>query len=126
MIKVALTDDDAGIRKVVRQTLTRQPDMELLWEAEDGLDALERTDDAEPDVMVMDIDMPRMNGLETLRQILKSRPTVKVVMFSGRSAEELAEIALGAGALGWVCKSKPQDLPDAIRAVHLGCVFIGA
>lgn len=124
MIKVAVADDDPAIRHVLRHTLKHQPDMQLMWEACDGVDALDRISNARPDVVVMDIDMPRMDGLHAIQAILKSSPSVGIVVFSGREVEEPAHAAFAAGLLGWVGKTRIHDLTAAIRAVHRGRAFI--
>ena len=115
--RVVLADDHALFREALRNMLQRQPDIEIVGEAGDGIQALELVRTLLPDVVVMDIRMPRLGGIAALRQLLAAHASVKVILLSVNSARIFALEMLAAGARGYVTKSDAEELPRAIRAV---------
>lgn len=124
-IKVLLADDHTIVRKGIRSLLDGEPTLEVVDEAENGREALEKTAQWHPDVVVLDHTMPVLNGLEAARQIHKFHPYVKIVILTMHTNEEYIFQFLQAGATGYLVKqSAPNDLVAAIHAVYQGQSFL--
>lgn len=120
-IRILLAEDHAIVREGLRSMLEKQPDIEIVCEAEDGRIAVERAQDLLPDVVVMDITMPNLNGVETTRKIINEFPQIKVIALSIHSDRRFITAMLCAGAAGYVLKEDILDeLVKAIRAVTAG------
>ncbi len=120
-IRVLLADDHTILRDGIRALLVDQADIEVIGEAEDGLSTVKMVGKLKPDVVIMDIAMPLLNGLEATRQIQRDYPQVKVLILTMHENEEYIRQVLAAGALGYVLKdAAAHDLLGAIRAVHRG------
>jgi DNA-binding NarL/FixJ family response regulator len=115
--RVVLADDHKLFREAVRDMLQRHPDIEVVGEAGDGIQAVELVRSLFPNVVVMDIRMPRLNGVSAIEQMLAAHPSLKVIVLSANSAPIFASEMLTAGARGYVSKSDAEELPRAIRAV---------
>ena len=123
-IRILLADDHHVMRDGLRLLLERQPDMEVIGEAGDGRDTVKLAQEQNPDVVVMDIAMPNMNGIEATRRIVSKNPRTGVVILSMHHDESYVIRSLKAGALGYLLKdSVKADLIDAIRAVSEGRSF---
>ena len=124
-IRVLLVDDHTILREGVCSLLAGEPDMSVVGEARDGLEAVEQVDQLEPDVVVMDMVMPRMNGLEATAQIKKRHPDVRILILSMYDDDEYVQQIFQAGAAGYVLKRvAAADLVRAIREVHGGSSFL--
>ena len=122
--RILLADDHGVVRKGLRFLLERQPGMEVVGEAADGRDAVLLAETANPDIVVMDIGMPLLNGIDATAQIVKRKPTIRVIILSMHSDEHYLLSALNAGAKGYLLKgSAEEDLVRAIQAVSLGSPF---
>ncbi len=120
-IKVLLADDHTILRDGIRALLEEELDMEVVAEAEDGRTAVDLARKYQPDVILMDIAMPLLNGLEATRQIRQEAPDTKVLVLTMYEDEEYIRQFLAAGALGYVLKyAAASELLGAIRAVHRG------
>jgi DNA-binding NarL/FixJ family response regulator len=122
MIRLLIVDDEALVREGLRMILDAQPDMEVVGEAADGRAALELAARLDPDVVLMDIRMPRLDGLEATRRLL-SEPTraARVLILTTFDLDEYVYFALRAGASGFLLKStRPHDLIAAVRATAAG------
>ena len=120
-MKILLADDHNVLRKGLRRILEEQPDLEVVGEASDGRQAVQLTQTTKPDIVVMDIAMPLMNGLEATRQILQRNPSVNVLILSMYSDETYIVQVLRAGARGYLLKDSPAgDLVTAVRSVASG------
>lgn len=120
-IRVLLVDDHAIVRQGLRAILDSMEGFDVVGEAENGRDAVEKTRQLAPDVVVMDLVMPVLNGIESTRQIRKMMPKTKVVALTMHTDEKYVFQVLKAGASGYVLKSGPaQDLAKAIESVHGG------
>jgi two-component system response regulator NreC len=124
-IRVLLADDHTIVRKGLRSLLDGEVEIEVVGEAEDGRAALEKAQQLLPDVVLMDITMPALNGLEATRQIKKLFPKMKVLILTMHATEEYILQILRAGASGYVVKqAAPTELVSAIRAVYRGDSFL--
>jgi DNA-binding NarL/FixJ family response regulator len=124
-VRVLIADDHGIVRSGVKLLLDRQPDMEVVAEAEDGIDALEKTLEHRPDVVVLDVSMPRMTGLQATHEIKQQVPETQVLILSMHDDERYLFEALRAGAAGYVLKrAADQDLVDAVRAANRGEPFL--
>jgi NarL family two-component system response regulator LiaR len=120
-IRVMLVDDHVVVRKGLRALLDREPGIDVSGEAEDGEQALRSLDRLRPDVILMDLEMPGMGGIEATRQIAQAHPDVHIVVLTSHAGEHDVLPALKAGALGYVLKhSAPEEVLHAIRQAHLG------
>ena len=123
-IRILLADDHTVMRAGLRLLLERQPDMEVVAEAEDGRQTVELADSLTPDVVILDITMPNLNGIEAARQIASRHPKTSVVILSMHADESYVIRALRAGARGYLIKDSAEaDLIRAIRAVRDGKSF---
>jgi DNA-binding NarL/FixJ family response regulator len=120
-IRILLADDHTMMRSGLRLLLERQPGFHVVAEAADGRQTVELTESLQPNVAVLDIAMPNLNGIDAARQITQRHPAVAVVILSMHSDEGYVLRALKAGARGYLLKDSPEsDLVNAVRAVHEG------
>jgi len=120
-IKVLLVDDHALIREGLRSLLEKQPDVQVVGEAEDGRRAYELVAELSPDIVIMDVTMPRLGGSEATRQITSEFPSIKVIALSIHSKRRFVADMLSAGAAGYILKECLFDeLVQAIQAVVAG------
>lgn len=120
-IRVLLVDDHAILRKGIRALLSTEPDIEVVGEASDGQEALVRSAALQPDVILMDLVMPNMDGIEATRQVMGRQPDARVLVLTSFVADDKVFPAIKAGALGYILKdSGPNELVQAIRQVHRG------
>jgi two-component system response regulator NreC len=126
-INIIIADDHAIVRSGVRQLLTLQKDMTIVGEANDGKAALKLVKQLKPDVVLLDIAMPGLNGLETIGLMRETVPQTRIVILSMHAKESYVHQALSAGALGYVLKASPSsDILNAVRAAHRGEYFLSS
>lgn len=124
-IRVMLVDDHAVVRMGFRLLLEGAPDMKVVAEAESGEDAVKQVQEVKPDVLVMDLSMPGIGGLEALSRILAREPSQKVLVLTAHEDAMHAKRVLKAGALGYLTKrSAAEALIQAIKQVHQGKTFL--
>jgi two-component system, NarL family, response regulator NreC len=124
-IRLLIADDHPVVRAGLRTLLAAHKDMVIVGEAEDGAEAIARTHELSPDVVVTDISMSGMSGLEATREIRASSPSTKVLVLTIHDDEEYLRQMLAAGATGYLLKETADtELAIAIRAVHRGDMFI--
>lgn len=120
-ITVALVDDEAMIRTGLRLVLSGEPDIEVVGEASDGAEALELVARTRPDVVLLDVRMPRMNGLEASHRLVRDHPDSKVIVLTTFDEDEYVTAALRAGVSGFLLKvAPPEQLVEALRTVAAG------
>ena len=124
-MKILISDDHEIVREGLKQLISAQKDMEVVGEACDGQETLAKAKSLRPDVLLLDITMPRLNGLETLCLLKETLPDLRVVVFSMHKKEAYVRQALAAGALGYVVKASPStEVLTAIRAAYRGKYFL--
>jgi DNA-binding NarL/FixJ family response regulator len=124
-IRILVVDDYEDWRDRVRLMLRAQPHWQVIGEASDGLEAVLKAKELKPDVIVLDIGLPKLNGIEAARQIRKISPNSKIVILSQENSPEIVDEALSAGAQGYVYKARAQnDLVPAIDAALRVLLFL--
>ena len=124
-IRVLTVDDHPLMREGIAAVLEGQPDMTVAGEASNGAEALERYRALKPDVTLMDLQMPEMNGIDAIRAIRREFPEARIIVLTTYDGDILASRALRAGAAGYLLKSMlRRDLVDTIRVVHSGGLHI--
>src|SRR6202047_5681720 len=123
-ICILLVDDHPIVRQGLSTLLEGRPGLEVIGEASDGLEAVDKVNELNPDVMVLDVTMPRMNGLEACRVIRQKAPELEVLFVTQHDSPQMMREALDAGARGYVVKSNAaRDLLEAVEAVSQHRVF---
>ncbi len=125
LIRVLLVDDHAPIRQFLRTTLERNPEFDIVGEASNGLDAIEKFQNLDPDLILLDFGLPRMNGIEVTRRIRSLSPGAKILIVSQNQSPDLATEALRSGASGYVVKADAAvELLPAVKSVLQGTQFV--
>jgi len=120
-IRVFVADDHAIVRKGIAAVLEIVPDIDVVGEAENGHDAVSRVEQLRPDVILMDLVMPEMDGIEAIRRIKDRQPEARILVLTTFAGEDRIFPAVKAGALGYHLKdSRPEELVQAIREVYRG------
>ena len=120
-IRVLIADDHSIVRKGIRALLATEADVEVVGEAADGREAIAEEERLRPDVILMDMVMPHVDGIEAIRRITARRPDARILVLTSFAADEKVLPAIKAGALGYLLKdSSPEELVQAIHQVHLG------
>lgn len=124
-IRVILAEDHTIVRQGLRLLLEQSDDIKVIAEAEDGREAVKKTEQLKPDIVLMDISMPILNGIEATRQIKKKFPDIKVLILTMHTTEEYISQILHAGASGYlVKKSAHHELLSAIKAIQKGNSYL--
>jgi two-component system response regulator NreC len=124
-LRILLVDDHAVVREGLRLLVDAQPDMEVVGEAEDGEMALEKTRELQPDIVVMDISMPHLNGVQATERLKIAHPKIKVVALSSYSDDAHVRQLLASGASSYVLKrTLSEELIRALRIVDSGGVYL--
>ncbi|MFZ0638903.1 MAG: response regulator [Candidatus Acidiferrales bacterium] len=122
--RILIADDHELLRRGVRSMLENETDLQVCGEAIDGTDAVDKTLKLNPDLVILDINMPALNGLAAVRQILRARPETKILIFTVHESEQTVQESFLAGAHGFLSKGKAgRDLIDAVKAVVAGEQF---
>ena len=120
-IRVLVADDHAIVRKGIRALLATEPDIEMVGEAENGQEAVTEAERLQPDVILMDLVMPEMDGIEAIRRITARQPEARILVLTSFAADDKVFPAIKAGALGYLLKdTDPEELVPAIRRVYRG------
>lgn len=125
--RVIIADDHTVVREGIRQILANEPDMEVVGEAADGLETLDMVRATKPDVVILDIAMPGVSGLEVIGLIKEIVPQCAVVVLTMHSKESMIHHMLDSGALGYVLKASPvMDVIEAVRAARRGEYYLSS
>lgn len=125
-IGVLIVDDQADVRRALSGLLKMFPDCFLAGEANDGQEALNLASKIKPDVVIMDVNMPGMDGFEATKQLRKMLPSTKVLILTQHDSPQAVDAAKGAGAHGFLVKSDSRNLSSAIAAVSRGLQYFPA
>ncbi len=125
IIRVLVVEDHKPFRQFVRSTLEQRAVLQIVGEVSDGLEAVQRAQELKPDLIILDIGLPSLNGIEAARRIRSLAPESRIIFFSQEISAEVVREALGLGAWGYVAKARAEsDLLAAVDAVLLGRHFI--
>jgi RNA polymerase sigma factor (sigma-70 family) len=126
-IRVLIADDHGVVAEGLKHLVDAQPDMEVIACVEDGREAIRMAGETRPDVVLMDLSMPELNGAEATRSIMQGDPKCRVIVLSMYAEREYVRRALKAGAVGYVVKrSAAKEVVDAIRATHAGQRYLSS
>lgn len=123
-VSILVVDDYEAWRRSFCSMLEAQPDLQVIGEASDGLEAIQKAQTLKPDLVLLDINLPRLNGLEAEKQLCQLVPRARVIFVSQNSDPEIVHAALNSGAKGYVLKADAGDLLSAITAVIVGEKFV--
>src|ERR1700746_3624872 len=121
--RTLIVEDHEGVRALLRSLLENEAQCVVVGEASDGLQAVQRAQELQPDLILLDLSLPKLNGMEAGRRIRKISPQSRIVFLSQDSTPEIVESALRIGA-GYLLKSDAKELPAAVRAVLEGGKFV--
>jgi two-component system, NarL family, response regulator LiaR len=123
--RVVLCDDHEIVREAIKARMADSNIVEIVGEAGNGRDVVDVVKELEPDVLIIDVELPKRDGIEATREVLKVRPRTKVIIFTAHAQPDLLALALRAGASGYVLKSAPaEDIAKAVKAVTGGGTFL--
>ncbi len=126
-IRVFVVEDFGPFRRFVCSTIKEVTELQIVGEASDGLDAVKKAEELQPDLILLDIGLPNLNGIEAARQIRKLSPQSKILFISQESSPDVIEEALSFGAMGYVIKAHAgRELLPAIEAVREGRQFVSS
>jgi DNA-binding NarL/FixJ family response regulator len=124
--RVVLCDDHEIVREAIKARMASVEDVEIVGEAETGEQVVDRVRELEPDVCIVDVELPGKDGIDATKDIIKERPETRVIIFTAHAQPDLLTLALRAGASGYVLKSAPsEDIARAIEVVAGGGTFVG-
>lgn len=125
-IRILIVDDHKVVRMGLQAMLATKPEVEILGEACDGIQAVQKACSFQPDVILMDLMMPNMGGLEAISEIRSKAPNSRILVLTSFSQEDKLFMALNRGAMGFLLKdSSPEELFLAIQTIHRGQAFLG-
>ncbi|ELS03703.1 response regulator containing a CheY-like receiver domain and an HTH DNA-binding domain [Xenococcus sp. PCC 7305] len=125
-IKVFIVDDQKMIREGLKALIKTEPDLEVIGTASNGEDSIKQVETLQPDIILMDMEMPGMDGVTATRMICDKFPQIKILVLSTFDTQEYVARSLSSGAMGYLLKGTPaKELTNAIRSVHLGYAQIG-
>jgi CheY-like chemotaxis protein len=126
-VGVLVVDDYEPFRRFVCSTLAQRPELQVIGEASNGLEAVQKTEELQPDLIVLDLGLPELNGIEAARQIRNLVPKAKIIFLTQESSDDAAQEALSLGALGYVVKAHAgSELLAAVEAVCQGRQFVSS
>lgn len=127
MIRILIVEDFSAIRRLMCSILQKKDDLHVIFEVADGLDAVRKAEELKPDLILLDIGLPTLNGLQAARQIRELAPESKIIFVSQESSADLVQEALSLGAYGYVVKTKLEsDLLIAVGVVLEGRRFVSS
>src|SRR5262249_41585789 len=124
--RVVLVDDHEIVREAIKARMSAVDGVEIVGEAETAEEVIEKVKELEPDVVIVDVELPGKDGIDATKDILKTRPETRVIIFTAHAQPDLLTLALRAGASGYVLKSAPsEDIARAIEVVAGGGTLLG-
>ncbi len=124
--RVVLCDDHEIVREAIKTRMADSNSVVIVGEAADGREVIDVVSRLEPDVLIIDVELPKRDGIEATKEVLRARPLTKVIIFTAHAQPDLLALALRAGASGYVLKSAPaEDIARAVEAVTSGGTFLG-
>ena len=127
LIRVLVVDDFEPFRRLVAKVLQQQPELQIICEVSDGLEAVQKAEEIQPDLVLMDIGLPNLNGIEAAHRIRKLSPKSKILFVSQETSTSVVQGALASGGSGYVLKMDARnELLAAVNAVLGGKQFVGA
>jgi len=125
-LRVLIVEDFTPFRKFIRSTLGRRPDLDVICEVSDGLEAVQKAHELKPDLILLDVGLPGLNGIEAARRIRKLTPESKIIFLSQESSPDVVRAAFDLGAQGYVVKTRASsELLAAVEAVISEKHFVG-
>jgi len=126
-IRVLVVDDFEAWRRFICSRLAKNAELQIIGEASDGLEAVQRAEELQPDLIVLDLGLPKLNGIEAARQIRKVSSESKILFMTQEPSVDVAQAALSTGAMGYVLKTRAEiDLHHAVKAVLEGRQFVSS
>jgi len=126
-VTVLLVDDLGEFRAAISSLLRKQPELQIVAEASDGVEAVEKSQQLQPDIILLDIGLPRLNGIAAAQQIREVAPQSKIIFVTQETSADIMKKAIGSGGMGYVVKTKVEsELLKAIELVLEGKQFIGS
>jgi DNA-binding NarL/FixJ family response regulator len=126
-IRVLVAEDFAPFRRYVRSTLSQRPNLQIVGEVSDGEEAVQKAQELKPDLILLDVGLPTLNGIVAARQIRNFMPHVKIIFVTQESSAEVAEEAFNSGGRGYVVKTRAgSDLLAAVDAILKGEQFVSS
>jgi DNA-binding NarL/FixJ family response regulator len=123
--RLLVVEDSEPFRKFICSTLGKRPELQIVGEATDGLEAVQKAEELQPDIIVLDIGLPSLNGIEVARRLRKQSPGSKILFLSQETSADVVQEALGTGARGYVVKSDAgSELLQAVNTVLRGGQFV--
>ena len=126
VIKVLVAEDFDPFRRFLCSTLGTRPDLQVIAESSDGMEAVQKAGELQPDLILLDVGLPRLNGLAAARQIRKVAPNAKILFVTQESSPDVAQEALNIGAAGYLVKTDANQLLVAVDTVLDGRQFVSA
>jgi len=127
LIRILVVDDYEGWRRQACLVLQMHPQLQVICEASDGVEAIQKAEELRPDLILLDICLPKLNGFEAARRIRQLSPNSKIVFLSIDDSLDVVQVALGTGAQGYVCKADTvSELLPAVDAVLRGAQFVSS
>jgi CheY-like chemotaxis protein len=123
-LRTLIVEDHEELRNFLRLTLQNEARCVVIGEAVDGMQAIQKAEELQPDLILLDLSLPKINGMEALRRIRKRSPNSKLVILSQDSSPDVVQGALSLGAVGYLLKSDANNLPMVLDAVVQGTVFV--
>jgi|SRR5271169_788183 len=124
-VRILLVDDFAPFRCYARSVLAEYPEYEIIGEATDGVEALQKAQELQPDLILLDINLPKLSGIQVAKQLRNITPLTSVLFLTAHSSPEMVSLALSIGARGYVSKwNAARDLVPAVKAVCMGRQFV--